>query len=202
MKTLLIIRSSLSGEQGLSSQLAEHYRSIRDTQGYTVKVRDLSVEPIPHLDGDGFAAFSMPEQSLSAKQAQTLALSNALIKELKQTDELLITAPMYNFGMPSSLKAYFGHIARAGVSFRYTDNGPQGLLGDKPVRVISTRGGAYLGSDSDSQTQHLRSLLGLLGFKTPTFIYAENLNRSGDAAAKSIDAAKSRIDEVTAAEAA
>ena len=170
--TILQINSSIHGADAASTQLAA---DIAAQLGGELTVKDLSAEPIPHLDAATFAAFGDPEGEHSDHAAQGLARSNQLIEELRAANTVIIAVPMYNFGIPSALKAWIDHIARAGVTFRYTSEGPQGLLGDKRVIVVATRGGQYAGTDADNQTNYLRQVLGFLGLGEPEFIYAEGL---------------------------
>jgi FMN-dependent NADH-azoreductase len=132
MKTLLSIQSSLFTEHGVSRQLSEEFIALwrRDNPRGRVVVRDLATDPIPHLSAERFAAF-LGGDDLSAEQKQVLADSDAMIEELGQADEIVLGLPMYNLTLPSTLKAYFDHIARAGVTFRYTEAGSQGLLADR-----------------------------------------------------------------------
>ena len=173
--TILQINSSIHGADAASTQLAA---DIAATLSGEITVKDLAAEPIPHLDADTFAAFGNPDGEHSDHAAQGLARSNQLIEELRAADTVIIAVPMYNFGIPSALKAWIDHIARAGVTFRYTSEGPQGLLGDKRVIVVATRGGHYAGTDADNQTSYLRQVLGFVGLGEPEFIYAEGLANS------------------------
>jgi FMN-dependent NADH-azoreductase len=130
---------------------------------------------VPHLNGERFGAFiAKPEERTDAQHA-VVAYSDALIDELKRADIVVLGLPMYNFGVPSQLKAYFDHIARAGVTFKYTATGPVGLLTGKKVYVFATRGGLYAGSPLDTQTGYVRDFLGFLGMNDVQFIYAEGL---------------------------
>ena len=104
-----------------------------------------------------------------------MAYSDTLIDELKQADVIVFGLPMYNFGVPSQLKAYFDHIARAGVTFKYTDKGPVGLLTGKKVYVFAARGGLYAGTPLDTQTSYVRDFLRFLGMTDVEFVYAEGL---------------------------
>ena len=134
-----------------------------------------SAEPVPHLNGERFGAFiAKPEERTDAQHA-VVAYSDALIEELKRADVVVIGLPMYNFGVPSQLKAYFDHIARAGVTFKYTATGPVGLLTGKKVYVFAARGGLYAGYALDTQTGYVRDFLGFLGMKDVRFVYAEGL---------------------------
>ncbi|WP_263641762.1 FMN-dependent NADH-azoreductase [Hypericibacter adhaerens] len=114
----------------------------------------------------------------NAAQKATQALSDELIAELKAADTIIIGAPMYNFGIASTLKAWFDHVLRAGVTFRYTETGPVGLVTGKRAIVIETRGGLYSEGPAqpfDSQEPHLRTLLGFIGITDVTFVRAEKL---------------------------
>ena len=174
---ILQINSSIYGSDGQSSQLAERFAArLALLNRATVTVRDLSREPIPHLDAARFGAFLANPEERTAEQAAVAAYSEQLIGELKAADVLLLGLPMYNFGVPSTLKAYFDHIARAGVTFRYTANGPVGMLTGKRAYVFAARGGQYAGTPRDSQTPYVRDFLGFLGIKDVRVMHAEGLN--------------------------
>ena len=116
-----------------------------------------------------------PEAQRNAEQKSLVDLSDNLIKEVQQSDVLVIGLPMYNFGVPSQFRAWMDRIARAGVTFKYTEQGPVGLLANKKVIVLTARGGIYAGTDNDSQTKHVTSFFALLGITDVEFIYAEGL---------------------------
>ena len=116
-------------------------------------------DPVPHLDAERFAAFITPPGEAHRAQHAVVAYSDALIDELEQADVIVLGLPMYNFGVPSQLKAYFDHIARAGVTFNYTRTGPVGLLTGKKVFVFAARGGVYAGTPMDTQTSYVRDFL-------------------------------------------
>jgi FMN-dependent NADH-azoreductase len=177
MSTLLQIRTSLFSNQGQSSQLADQFvaRWQAAHPDGTVLTRDLADAPIPHLTAERFGAFTTAPEARSAEQAQVVAESDALIDELRAADLIVLGLPLYNFGIPSTLKAYFDHVARAGVTFRYTENGPVGLLGGRQVRVFAARGGLYAGTALDTQTDYVRNFLGFLGLTDVQFVYAEGL---------------------------
>jgi FMN-dependent NADH-azoreductase len=178
MTTLLQIKASISHDQGLSSQLANNFVAAyrKAHPDAKVLVREVaSAEPVPHLNGERFGAFiAKPEERTHAQHA-VVAYSDALIEELKRADIVVIGLPMYNFGVPSQLKAYFDHIARAGVTFKYTATGPVGLLTGKKVYVFAARGGLYAGSPLDTQTGYVRDFLAFLGMSDVQFVYAEGL---------------------------
>lgn len=176
MKRILQINSSLHGAGGESSRLASEFAAaLQARTGAALSVRDLTEDPVPHLTAARFAAFTTAPAERTPEQQAVAAYSDALIEELRQSDVIVLGLPMYNFNLPSSLKAYFDHIARAGVTFRYTEKGPEGLLKNKKVYVFAARGGSYVGTPADSQTAYVRHFLGFLGMTEVEFIYAEGL---------------------------
>jgi len=182
MTNLLQINASIFSTGGQSSQLADQFITAwlikqPDTQ---VRVRDLAQAALPHLDAQRVSSFFAQPETRTAEQQTFVAESDVLIDEIKQADIILLGLPMYNFGIPSTLKAYFDQIARAGVTFRYTENGPEGLITGKKVYIFATRGGLYAGTPMDTQTDYIRQFLGFLGIIDIEFIYAEGLNM-GDA---------------------
>ena len=200
MTTLLKINASLFSSQGQSSQLAERFVAARlaATPGLKVISRDLGAEPVPHLDAARFLSFLAKPEERSAEQQAVVAYSDALIEELRQADEIVIGLPMYNFGVPSTLKAWFDHIARAGVTFRYTENGPEGLLTGKKVTVLAARGGKYAGTPKDSQTTYVRDFLAFIGITDVEFVYAEGLNMGEDSKTAALAAAHAQVAELAA----
>lgn len=178
MKTLLQINTSLFSGEGQSSKLADNFvqswkASHPDNR---VIVRDLAKQPLPHLDAERFQAFlSKPEQRTPEQQA-IASESQALIDEIKQADVIVLGLPLYNFGVPSQLKAYFDHVARAGISFRYTANGAEGLLGGAKLYILAARGGLYQGTPADTQTGFVKTFFNFVGINDIEFVYAEGLN--------------------------
>ncbi len=177
MKTLLQIRTSMFSTGGQSSQLTQQFvdawRSAnRDGQVIT---RDIGSEPVPHLTAERFQSFLAKPEARSADQQAVAAFSDALIDELRRADVIVLGLPMYNFGVPSTLKAYFDHIARAGVTFTYSEKGPKGLLTGKKAYVFAARGGLYSGTPLDTQTSYVRDFLRFLGIEDVEFVYAEGL---------------------------
>jgi len=198
--TLLQINTSLFGENGNSSQLTRRFIDVWQAahpEGRVV-VRDLTRDPLPHLDAERIQAlFSTPEDRTPQQQA-IVDVSDALIAELKAADVVVIGLPLYNFGIPSTLKTYFDHIARAGVSFSYTAQGPQGLIGDRKVYVLAARGGFYQGTPADTQTPYVTHFLNLLGIEDIEFVYAEGLNVSSEAKARAMQNAGATVDRLAA----
>ncbi len=195
MKTLLHVRSSLFGDHGQSAVLAADFVSRWQDRhpGARVIVRDLIATPLPHLDAERFTALTSKPEARTPAQQRIVAESDALIAELREANEILLAAPMYNFAIPSQLKSWFDHIARAGITFRYTASGAEGLLGGKPVTVIATRGGFYAGTAADSQTPWLQTMLGFLGLNDVKFIYAEGIAVSTDHKAEALRKAREQI---------
>jgi FMN-dependent NADH-azoreductase len=178
MTTLLQVNASIYNGNGQSSRLAEQFvAAFRERYpAAKIVVRDVAAaEPVPHLNAERFGAFITKPEERNAGQHATVAYSDTLIDELKQADVIVIGLPMYNFGVPSQLKAYFDHIARAGVTFKYTDKGPVGLLTGKKVYVFAARGGLYAGTPLDTQTSYVRDFLRFLGMTDVEFVYAEGL---------------------------
>lgn len=200
MTTLLQIQSSLFASNGQSNQLSNEFVAswMLNHPETQITVRDLAIAPLPHLDAEIVTAFFAPTETRTAEQQRRVDLSDELINELKRSDILVIGLPMYNFGVPSTLKAYFDHIARAGVTFRYTANGPQGLLTGKKAFVFATRGGQYAGTAQDSQTTYVRDFLKFIGISEVEFVYAEGLNMSLETKEKALVAAKRKLQELAA----
>lgn len=195
MTTILQLNSAARSQGANSTLLANELAAKlqQSNSGATLVVRDLLTSPLPHLDEAVLGAFFTPAEQRSPEQAATVARSDALIAELQAADVIIIGAPMYNFGISSQLKAYFDWIARAGVTFRYTANGPEGLIKGKKAYIVSARGGKYLGTPGDSQTPHIKSFLGLIGITDVDFIYAEGLNLGPDSASAALASAREAI---------
>ena len=134
--------------------------------------------------------------SLNPEQQEAVAYSDALIEELRSADTVVFAVPMYNFSVPSTLRAYFDHIARAGVTFRYSSAGPEGLLKGRRTVVFVTRGGIYA-EGADTQTPYLRQFLGFIGLE-PEFVFAEGLALGEEVREKSLAAARERVSDLAA----
>ena len=201
MKTLLQLNTSLFADGGQSTQLAGRFVAAwrAANPGAKVLIRDIGREPVPHLTAAAFGAFIAKPDTRTAEQQALVSYSDALIDELRRADVIVIGLPMYNFGVPSSLKAYFDHVARAGVTFRYTAQGPEGLLTGKKAYVFATRGGAYAGSPRDTQTAYVRDFLRCVGIDEVEFVYAEGLNMGAERKDIALAEAHGTIDRMTAA---
>ena len=178
MTTLLQINASINNDSGQSSRLANQFvAAFRASHPEaSVVVRDVAAaEAVPHLTAERFGAFIAKPDQRTPAQHGVVAYSDALIEEIKGADVIVIGLPMYNFGVPSQLKAYFDHIARAGITFAYTEKGPVGRLTGKKVYVFAARGGQYVGTALDTQTSYVRDFLAFLGMSDVHFVYAEGL---------------------------
>ncbi|MGH8175081.1 MAG: FMN-dependent NADH-azoreductase [Steroidobacter sp.] len=200
MKTLLQIKSSIFADGGQSSRLADRFAAAWRAQNPTGRliVRDLALDPPPHLDAARFGALLAKPTERTPEQQAVVNHSDALVEELRSADVIALGLPMYNFGVPSALKAYFDHVARAGVTFRYTESGPVGLLPGKQVYVFAARGGMYAGTPRDTQSAYIREFLAFLGMVDVEFVYAEGLAISENAKLSAIAGANASVDRLTA----
>src|SRR5580704_1706272 len=200
MNTLLQINASIHADHGQSSQLATRFVEAfsRARPDWRIVRRDLASDTVPHLSAERFAAFLSKREERSPAQHEVIAYSDALIAELKQADVIVLGLPMYNFGVPSQLKAYFDHIARAGETFRYTANGPVGLLTGKKAYVFAARGGLYAGTTLDTQTSYVRDFLRFVGIEDIEFVYAEGLAISPESKAAGLAKAAEHIGRLAA----
>jgi FMN-dependent NADH-azoreductase len=200
MTTLLQINASIHSSGGASTQLATQFvQSFKDRHPHARLLRrDLAQDIVPHLSAERFAAFLSQHGERTAEQQSVVDYSDTLIAELQQADVIVLGLPMYNFGVPSQLKAYFDHIARAGVTFRYTPQGPVGLLTGKKAYVFAARGGLYAGTGLDTQTSYVRDFLRFIGVEQVEFVYAEGLALSADSKAAALARASEQIEGLAA----
>lgn len=198
MAHVLVIESSARRQGSVSRQLTEQFianwRAAHPAD--SIAVRDLAVEQVPHLDGDLLGGWMTPAEQQSEAEQAALALSNRLTDELLAADVLVLAAPMYNFTIPSTLKAWLDHVLRAGVTFQYTENGPRGLLSGKRAFVLTARGGIYAGGSMDHQEPYLRQALGFIGIHDVSFIHAEGLNLGSEFAEKGMAEARAQLQRV------
>jgi len=181
---ILQINASARREGANSTRVANSIvaRLQAENPAATLTLRDLASEPHPVLDESALGALFTPAEKRSAEQVARVALDDKLIAELQAADVIVLGVPMYNFGVPVQLKSWIDAIARNGVTFRYTETGPQGQLTGKTVYVALARGGRYRGTEADSQVPYLKTVLGFLGMTDVHFIYAEGLNMGPEAA--------------------
>ena len=201
MNTLLQINASLNNGNGQSSRLANQFVAAyrRRYPGAKIVERDVAAaEPVPHLNAERFGSFITKPEERSAAQHAVVAYSDTLINELRQADVIVLGLPMYNFGVPSQLKAYFDHIARAGVTFKYTEKGPVGQITGKKVYVFAARGGVHAGTPIDTQTSYVRDFLRFLGMDDVEFVYAEGLAISPESKEAGLARAAAEIERLVA----
>lgn len=201
MATLLHIDSSVRQTGSLSRQLSGEFVAkwqAGNTAGAVVR-RDLVANPLPHLTEQLIGAYFTPAEQRNAEQAHVIKTSDALVDELLGADTIVIGAPMYNFSISSGLKAWIDHVARAGRTFRYGANGPEGLVTGKKVYVFVASGGVYSEGSAaayDHVTTYLRVALGFIGLTDITFIRAEGVSMGEEAAAAALAKGRSAIEAV------
>ena len=166
---------------------------LAERQGDSVTVRDLATLNLPVLDGE-LAMGLRGGENLNERQLAVLAQSDELVAELKASDLVIIAAPMYNFNIPTQLKNWIDLVARAGVTFRYTETGPVGLVENTRALVVSPRGGMHVGNATDLVTPYMRTVLGFIGINEVDFIYAEGMGMGPEAQAKGIEQAKEQLE--------
>lgn len=198
MTQLLYISSSIFGDEGQSTQLANRLVDhLLSPGGVQLIRRDLDADPVPHLNAERFRAFTTPPAERTPAQAAAVSYSDTLIDEWRRAELVVLGLPMYNLGIPSTLKSYIDHVARAGETFRYTDKGPVGLLKDRKVYAIASRGGVYQNTTLDTQTAYIRHIFGLMGISDIEFVYAEGLNMGADIAEQALQQARNQLSELT-----
>lgn len=176
MSKILAIKTSLNGDQGNSNKLVDLFiQQWNDSSEIDVTTRDLSVNPVGHLTSEEMQAWGTEKEQRTKQQHELATISDDLVSELLAADALVIGMPMYNFGIPSVFKTWIDRVARAGVTFRYTETGPEGLLKNKKVYILAARGGKYAGTEKDSQSQYLKDVLAFLGLTEVEFVYVEGL---------------------------
>ena len=198
--TLLQLNASLFSTGGQSSLLSTHFVEAYQARHADTRVirRDLAADAVPHLDAERFGAFTTPAEARTPAQQAVIAYSDTLIDELRAADHIVLGLPMYNFGVPSQLKAYFDHVARAGVTFRYTANGAEGLLKGKKATVFATRGGLYVGTPLDTQSSYVRDFLRFIGIEDVEFVYAEGLAMGDVQKARALESANQALSQLAA----
>jgi FMN-dependent NADH-azoreductase len=193
---VLIIDSAATGEASVTRRLTGELEAILRGRGpVRIVRRDVGTYTIPHLTAETTPAIRGAEAETDAAR-DAIALSDELIAELKAADLVVIGAPMYNFAIASTLKTWFDHVLRAGITFRYSEAGPEGLLRGKKTIVVESRAGLYSEGPAaamDSQEPHLRTLLGFMGLDDVAFVRVEKLAFGPEQAAASIAGA---IDEL------
>ncbi len=190
------VRATASHSSRLADEVVARLQSLHPNA--SLVLRDLGRNPHPTLDEAALGALFTPAEQRTPEQAARVALDDAAIREIENADVVVLGVPMYNFGVPAQLKAWIDAIARAQVTFRYTANGPEGLLKGKKVYAVLARGGLYRDTPADSQVPYLRAVLGFLGMTDVQFIYAEGLSMGEEAAARALADARSDIAAISA----
>jgi len=197
MTQTLVIRSSANAERSVSNQLIDYYlvaQAAEDPQAQVTQ-RDLDRDPVPHVTSATLAGIGRPAPETPSSQGAR-ELSDRLIAEVVAADTLVIGLPMYNFGMPSTLKSWFDHVLRAGTTFRYTASGPEGLVPDTRAILMVARAGAYPAGGPDFQVGHVRTLLNFIGITDIEVVIAEGLAKGTETAAAAIASAHAAIDKL------
>lgn len=201
MSSILLVTSSPRGNESLSSKFAidlANQLADRLPDG-TIVHRDIGSRPIPHLDEITTTAIRKPVEARSAEEAAAVAASDQLVEELLAADAVVIGTGLINFNIYSTLKSWIDNVARAGLTFRYTEDGPVGLATGKKVYLVLAAGGVYSQGDAkgmDHAVPYLKSVLGFMGMTDVEVIYVEGLAFGPEAAEKAISAAHSRVQEV------
>ena len=191
---ILEISASARSEGSMSRLLTRDVvKALEDRHGDVTITRRNVAAGLPFVDAEWVAATNTPEEDRTEAQRRKLAFSDELVEELMAADILVIGAPIYNFSVPASLKAWIDLIARVRLTFRYTDKGPVGLLDGKKAYVLTPSGGVPVGSAVDFATPYLRHALGFVGIDDVQIIGAQGADRGNDEA---LDDARARIAEL------
>jgi FMN-dependent NADH-azoreductase len=203
MKNILLIQSSPRGPESLSQKVAQSV--VLDLQSrhpkVTVTIRDLAANPPPHVGAAFVAGSYLSPEKRTSEQAKAVGFSDALIDELLAADVIVIGVPMHNFGPPSTLKAWIDHVARAGRTFSYGANGPQGLVKGKRAILVLSRGGVYSNGPAkayDFQEPYLRTVLGFIGITDVDVVHVEGVGSSAIGPEKAVEAATAQSKEILA----
>ena len=195
MQTVLRLDTSILGPHSVSRQLTDELLAgLRDNgDDFRVIERDFSRTPIPHVDGHWLSALGSEASTRSEAQQALVEFSDALIAELRSADLIVMGLPMYNFSVPSMLKAWQDHVARAGVTFKYTESGPRGLLTGKQAVLVCAMGGVHNAGESDFLRPYVRHFLGFLGISDVKEVTAEGLAISEEHKQRSLERARQQL---------
>ena len=205
MTTILHLNSSVRSTDSISRQLTgEFVQKLQAANpGARVIERDLAKQPVPHLSEQMMGAYFTPADQRSDEQKRIVQLSDDLVAELLSADVVVIGAPMYNFSISSTLKAWIDHVARAGVTFKYNEQGqPVGLVSGKKFYIFTSRGGVYSSGPAkalDFHETYLRGVLGFLGITDITFVHTEGVAMGEQAVNSALANSRSAMDALIAA---
>ncbi|MBX7534559.1 NAD(P)H-dependent oxidoreductase [Qipengyuania sp. GH1] len=197
MSTILHITASIRGEESVSRGLGQKLvGKLAESQGADVVTRDLSKNDLPYIDADRFAANLAPYADRSTEQHELAKIADELIEELQQADTIVFSVPVYNFSVPATVKAWADLVARAGTTFRYTENGPEGLLTGKKVYLTAATGGTPIGSEVDFMSPWLKFFLGFLGMHDVEIVAADGI--MGEGGEEKIAEAHEKVEQLVA----
>lgn len=198
-KNILHIKSSILGEHSVSSQLTDELLTAMQVEGSNLHIveRDFDKQPVPHFDSAWLGAVSTPEGQRSAEQQEKAAFTDRLVAEVLDADIIVIGLPMYNFSVPSMLKAWVDHIARAGVTFTYTEQGPVGLLAGKKAYLVASLGGDHDTDGADFLRPYMKLIMGFVGITDVEIISAGGLNINPERKEQSVAEARATIAEIS-----
>lgn len=192
---VLRLHTSLFAENSVSSQLVEDLTEALGSNSGQLNIvdRDFRQTPIPHLDGERLTALMTDENERTPEQQSMVEYADSLIAEVKEADVLIIALPMYNFSVPSMFKAWFDHVARAGVTFAYAEQGPKGLLEGKKAYLVSAMGGVHEVGQSDFLRPYVELLMKFIGIDDLEFVTASGLNMGEEARTNGLNEAQKDI---------
>jgi FMN-dependent NADH-azoreductase len=201
MSKVLLITSSPRANSHSTRVARELAEKLASSPGSTLTVRDLRNQPLPHIDDSFAVARNTPSDQLTSAHKSTLAQSDQLLSELFAADTIVIAAAMVNFGIPSGLKAYIDHVVRPGVTFRYGEKGPEGLLKGKKAYLVVARGGVYTQGPMQAlnfQDTYLKAALAFIGVTDVEVIPVEGVAFGPEAAEKAVNGALGRVAAIAA----
>lgn len=193
MKNVLVIKSSILANNSQSSQLVDYFK-LKVSASVNITEHDFGNNPLPYYGLD--AATATRGEPKTENQQKALELSNELISEINNSDVIVFGVPMYNLGIPAQLKTYIDYLNRAGVTFRYTENGPEGLIKGKKAIVVLTHGGIYKEGPADLAKLYMQTVLNFIGIIDVEFVYAEGFGYGPEAVEKAQQSAKAELDRI------
>lgn len=195
---VLAIQTGMFGDNSNSNTLVKSIlKKLEAKHGeLSIMTRDLMAQPLPYFDASVVGAIMEPAESRTPEQAAAVALSDAIIEEVKSADVIVLGMPMYNFNVTAQFKTWIDYLCRVGVTFHYTETGPKGMINDKPVYIAAARGGVHFEQPSDTQTSYLQTTLGFLGLTDVRFAYAEGLAMGDEAKASGISKFNEKLAEL------
>ena len=197
MSTILHITASIRGEESVSRSLGQKLvAKLAKSQDAEVVTRDLSKNDLPYIDADRFAANLAPYADRSTEQHELAKIADELIEELQQAETIVFSVPVYNFSVPATVKAWADLVARAGTTFRYTENGPEGLLTGKKVYLTAATGGTPIGSEVDFMSPWLKFFVGFLGMHDVEIVAADGI--MGEGGEEKIAEAHEKVEQLVA----